>query len=150
MKQAMEHPNLMPRRNLKYPHLLPPDVPVWERFLAERATRYSTIDYDIRVGRGRPAEDHHTDNMKKMALDLSMRRIDAVAETDDYIDIIEVTNLADLKAIGQLIAYPILYIQSFNPSKPVRSLLVAARLNTDIRPVLISHNLKFYLTGEVT
>ena len=39
--------------NQKYPHLLPVDVPVWERFLSLFGDMYKSIDYDIRVGHGR-------------------------------------------------------------------------------------------------
>lgn len=139
----------MPKRNRLYPHLLPPDVPVWERYLASFGEDYETIDYDVRVGQGRPAGEEIPENLHGMALDLSRRRIDAVGVTADRIDLIEVTRIADLKAVGQLIAYPILYKQSFKPLLPVRMILVAEQTWTDIDLVLESMDVRVFLLNAL-
>jgi hypothetical protein len=85
-----------------------------------------------------------------MALDLSMRRIDAVGFTAAGIICIEITKLAGLRAIGQLTTYPILYRQTFDPKQPVTSLLVAESLDSDIEPILIEKNLDYVLLQEET
>jgi hypothetical protein len=139
----------MGRRNLRYPHLLPPDVPVWEAFLAKHGQEYDTIDYDVRVGQGRPYGQAFGPQIAKMALDISMRRIDAVATATDRIDLIEVTRLADLKAIGQLFSYPVLYAKTYHPTRPIRPVLVAARLHTDIQTVIDTHQIQYFLFPEV-
>ncbi len=93
-------------KNNPYPHLLPEDVPVWERFLEAHGAEFFSIKYDVRVGKGRPLSENNTSNMKKMALMLSQRRIDAVALSRAGIHLIEITRRGDLKAIGQLESYP--------------------------------------------
>ncbi len=126
----------MPIRNLKYPHLLPPDIPVWERYLAKYGHQFSEIDYDIQVGKGRDPGDDFQPNIRNMALNLSRRRIDAVVTLPGKILIIEITTLADMVAVGQMILYPILYQQTYNPIWPIEPLLICERLGSDIEPAL--------------
>lgn len=139
----------MAGHNRKYPHLLTPDVPVWEAFLAAFGDNYTEIDYDVRVGQGRPAGPGFDPAIQKDALDLSMRRIDAVAHAADTVDIIEITRIADLKAIGQLFTYPLLYAQTYHPATPIRAVLVAERLRTDILTVLESYQIAYYLFEDL-
>ena len=131
--------------NRKYPHLLPDDIAIWERFLSAYEKRFNSFDYDVRVGLGRPADTSLPENIQKAAIALSQKRIDVVGHTDDAIMCIEITGHAGLKAIGQLVAYPLLYAETFKPTKPVLPLLVCAQLHPDVKPVLDSLKVPFYL-----
>jgi hypothetical protein len=122
----------MGRRRSKYPHLLSPDVPVWERFLAAHRHAYPTIEYDVRVGQGRDPGDEFLENTRRLAMDLSKRRIDAVLITDNAITCVEVTTQAGLKALGQAIAYPILYALTYTPDRPIQTLIVCATIEDDL------------------
>lgn len=126
----------MANKNRLYPHLLPVDIPVWERFLAEHRADYTRIDYDVRVGKGRDPGSEYDDNIRKMGIDLSMRRIDAVGYTPNFIHIIEITRVASLRAIGQLTSYPLLYEATYQPDRPLIPLLVAEQIGTDLIPVI--------------
>lgn len=117
----------------RYPHILPPDVPVWERYLARGGDRHELIEYDVRVGLGRDPGPEFPENMRAMALDLSFRRIDAVAHDSHRITVIEITRYAGLTAIGQVMIYPILYRLTFMPSLPIVALLVAEEFESDIQ-----------------
>lgn len=134
-------------RNLLYPHLLPDDIVVWEQFLKEHGQLFSPIDYDVRVGEGRPMPDLPTDNLKRMAVDLSQRRIDAVGHHGNTRTIIEITHTAGLKAIGQIMAYPELYRAKYPGSYQLKSLLVAGQLETDIRYPLHAAKITYWLPG---
>ena len=117
----------------RYPHILPPDVPVWERYLARGGDHHKLIEYDVRVGLGRDPGPEFPENMRAMALDLSFRRIDAVAHDSHQITVIEITRYAGLTAIGQVMIYPILYRLTFMPSLPIVALLVAEEFESDIQ-----------------
>lgn len=119
-------------RNHKYPHLLPDDVVVWEQFLKAHPNLFHTLDYDVRIGVGRPRPDLPDANLRKMATDLSQRRIDVVGHQDEIRTIIEITHSAGLKALGQLHAYPILYAQTYPGQYRLRTLLVAGALQSDM------------------
>jgi len=131
----------MPVRNLRYPHLLPFDIPVWERFLETTTYKYIDFDYDVRVGEGRTPPDDVPDNIKQMAYDLSLRRIDAVGRTASEIHIIEITRSAGLKAVGQLVAYPLLYSLTYHPTQPLVKVLVCETIQTDILPAIIAQDI---------
>jgi hypothetical protein len=122
------------KRHKPYSHLLKKDVRVWERFLRSEAHRYSHFDYDVRVGDGRDPGPEHSDNIRHMAIQLSQRRIDAVAHASNHLAIIEITTVAGIKAFGQCKVYPILYAKAYPFHPPIKMILVAERLGTDVEP----------------
>lgn len=130
---------------IRYPHLLPVDAELWHAHFLTLGANYNQIDYDVRVGQGRDPGDAFDDTMRQMALSLSTRRVDAVGHSNTGIDIIEVTHSAGLTAIGQLIAYPILYAQTYPTTRPIRPVLVAGELQTDILPVLTRLRIQYFL-----
>jgi hypothetical protein len=124
---------------------MPQDIDTWERFLQAYGSRFERFDYDLRVGKGRPTSQDESPEIQKMALDLSQKRIDAVGFTADAIMCIEITSYAGLKAIGQLITYPILYAETFSPTLPVLPLLVCTELSPDVLPALKAYKIPFYV-----
>ncbi len=135
----------MPKPSSPYPHLLEVDIAVWLRYLNKHPDLYDAIEYDIRVGDGRDPGPDYPDNIRRMALDLSRRRIDAIGHTLDTITLIEITRRAGLTAIGQLIAYPILYAASYPTTRPVQMLLVCEELATGVQPVLEAQRIPWEL-----
>jgi hypothetical protein len=122
--------------NRLYPHLLPPDIKVWERFLSKYGPIYADFLYDVRVGQGRDPGQKYPENIRGMAIGLSQRRIDAIGIVPDGVHIIEVTQDAGLTAIGQLTMYPILYAIDY-PDKPILNIiLVCETIQSDIEPAL--------------
>jgi len=119
----------------RYPHLLPEDVPVWEDYLKRHPGLYSFIEYDVRLGLGRDPGPEFEGNIRQMAVDLSMRRADAVGFMDDEIVVIEITTVADMTALGQVQAYPILYKLTYSPVNKVSGLLVMREWGTDLKVV---------------
>lgn len=138
----------MANKNHLYPHLLLQDIEVWEAHLAAHHGYYHTIKYDVKVGQGRDPGPEYTEQMRQIGLGLSQRRIDAVGYTDDHIDIIEITNRAGLKALGQMTGYPILYSLTYKPTLPIRQVLVAAELGTDMADIYKQANITVYLYPE--
>lgn len=132
----------MALKNRLYPHLLPHDIEVWERWLGLYGSQYTHFDYDVRVGQGRDPGENYAPNMRQMGIDLSQRRIDAVGHQKDRITIIEITTAAGLKTIGQIFTYPVLYQRKFHPLKPLRSLIVCSSVQDDMRPALTAHNIQ--------
>lgn len=82
-----------------------------------------------------------------MAIDLSMRRIDALGYTPDTIYIFEITRTLGFTAIGQFFAYPVLFTLSCRPTLPIQTVLIAAEIQTDIIPVLTYLRIPTYLVN---
>jgi len=127
----------------KFAHLLPIDVEVWLRFLNQFGDHFELFEYDIRVGLGRDPGSDYEKNIRQMALDLSLRRIDCVAHTPTEITVIEITHSAGFKALGQITGYPILYALTFPPLLPIKPLLVCGELQSDIKPIIESLNIPY-------
>jgi len=132
-------------KNRRFPHLLPESILIWERWLSRHADEFDRFDYDVRVGDGRDPGPDFDDNIRQDGLDLSKRRIDAVGFTPNSITVIEITPLADLKCLGQILAYPILYKQTFQTTLPIKTLIVAGHIGTDMMPAIREHHIPYNL-----
>lgn len=126
-------------------HLLQPDADLLQQYFAEFPDRYNHIDFDVRVGGGRDPGEHMPDHIRHMAIQLSQRRIDAVAHRIDRIDIIEVTQTAGIKALGQLQAYPYLYFYTYFPTLEVKPVLVARKFSSDAEQLFMHHDIETHL-----
>ena len=135
----------MSGKNNLYPHLLQPDIDLWERFLLKYGTNYKAFDYDVRIGKGRMPDDSYPENIRKMAFGLSQRRIDVIGYKQNEIEIIEITLSAGLKCVGQMEAYPLLYKETYHPTLPVTTLILAEKIESDIENILRQRNYKFII-----
>lgn len=135
-------------RNHKYPHLLPDDIEVWEKFLVDYPDMFQVLDYDVRVGHGRPMPELKEPQLRKCAVDLSQRRIDAVGHQRNSRTIIEITHTAGLKALGQMTAYPTLYKHKYPGSYQLKFLLVAGQLESDIIQCLDEHSIPYWTPNQ--
>lgn len=129
----------------KYPHLLPDDAALWGQFDLDNPAFASLLEYDIHVGDGRDPGPEFDPAIRNSAILLSQRRIDVVAHHPDHIDIIEVSTAAGLTQVGQLMTYPILYKTAYNPTLPLRPLLICRRFQTDAQPSFDTHNIPYII-----
>jgi hypothetical protein len=116
----------------KYPHMLPEDYRVWERYIDQRAGDFMMLYYDVRVGGPTEFPEGTTASMKKMWFDLNAKRIDVLAERQDEVWIIEVTTRPGLRAVGQLATYMALWFDDPKIMKPVKSILIAESIERDL------------------
>jgi hypothetical protein len=128
-----------------FPHLLAADAALWEKFLPRIELEFTHFDYDIRVGDGRDPGDGYIESIRQMAVDLSQRRIDAIGYKDDSLTIFEITSSCGFTAIGQILGYPVLYNILYAPTVRVDTAIVAGRIQDDIKPVLDSLNIKYFI-----
>jgi len=127
--------------NALYPHILPADIPVWQRYLAAHPEMGSDIDYDVRVGVTQDPGPAFPDNIRQMAITLAYKRIDAVIQFEGRTLIIEITRRAGLKAVGQLITYPLLYAIKYPQATNITPLLVAEELLPDTETALNAYGI---------
>lgn len=133
---------------LPYAHLLKHDADLLHEYITANPGRYRHFECDVHVGTGRDPGPGYLPVMRDMAIRLSQRRIDCVGFRPDRIDIIEVTQRADLKALGQLFAYPTLYLQTFKPTLTVFPVLVTRSFGTDVDSVWIDSRIDTYIFPE--
>lgn len=129
----------------RYPHLLPKDALLWQRFIDSQHNNFLHFDYDVRVGPRVDPGDDYPKHLRDMWGDLTQRRIDAVGHKKDSITIIEISLEAGLTQIGQLEVYPILYAQSYPGTPPISVLLIAETLQTGIIECIQHKSLPYFL-----
>jgi hypothetical protein len=139
---ATQQPN---NKNRLYPHLLPDDIALWERFLEAFPNQFDSYIYDVRVGIGAIPPDHIEDKYKTLCTELTQRRIDAIGYKDEKPTIIEITTSVGFKAIGQILGYPILLKQTYQLDSEPPALLVAESIQSDIDTLLIHLNIPFII-----
>lgn len=123
----------MPRKH--YTHLLAPSAELIASYIKSMPGRYIDLDFDVKVGFGRDPGPEFDRPTRMTAIQLSQRRIDCVGFSADRIDIIEVTPKAGLTALGQMIAYPMLYDATFPQDLPIFAVLVTHEFAPDIQSI---------------
>ena len=116
----------------RIPHLIKADSDLLLQFLNSNDFNYAFLHYDVPVGEGRDPGSEFDLSIRRMATDLSRRRIDCVAQASNVIHVIEVTQSAGLTALGQLYAYPLLYWKTYHPDLQIVPVLLTRSLQTDM------------------
>ena len=120
-------------RRRKFPHLLPKEVVIWNKFLDKHESEYLSFDYDIHVGLGAELPENVEPMIRKIALGLTRKRIDVVGYKPNSITIFELKPDAGLSAIGQCLAYYYLYRREFRPKRRVLMRIVSSTISRDTR-----------------
>ena len=114
------------------PHMLEQDVPVWWRFLDSWGSRFVSLYYDCLLGGTTLTPEDELDPMKRMWRATTAKRADAIAETENEVWIIEVSDYPGMRSIGQLFTYQSLWLEDPRIVKIERLVLVASRIDDDI------------------
>ena len=133
----------------KFPHLMPNEVPIWEKFLAIWGNEFTDFRYDVRVGKGVDPGPKYDPKWRQLAIQLTQKRIDAVARKGNVIWIFEVKPEAGLGALGQLLSYRVLYRQTFDYHGPLKLAVVTTKLNEDERTVYRKYRIHMFEVGYV-
>ena len=117
---------------VKFPHFSIEEAEVLERFQETRRL-VGDWSYDVRLKSIKAEEVKIEDPvLRQMWEALTAKRIDAVCETREDINIIEVKRVMLPSGIGQLMLYSYMYNQQFKPTKPVKLWLIAKYHDPDI------------------
>lgn len=90
---------------LSYPGMLPRECLIYKNWLAVYGGRYDNFDYNSRIGPGYDPGPAWPEEMRRMAIANSQKRIDVVAWSGLIPTLIEVKDRAGASAIGQLMTY---------------------------------------------
>jgi len=117
------------------PHMLPPDIPVWWRFLEKWGHEIITLYYDCLLGGPFLTPEQELDPVWKSWKYTTSKRPDAIAETKNEVWIIEVSANPGLRAVGQCISYQSLWLEDPAITKIERPVLIVETLDTDLGAV---------------
>lgn len=114
------------------PQMLPEDVPVWYRFLDSYGDFFLALYYNCLLGGPWYTKKQLQDPMLRMWRATTSKRVDAVAETEDEIWLIEVATTPGLRSIGQLHTYRALWIENPIIPKVEKCVLVCEHVDQDL------------------
>jgi hypothetical protein len=126
------------------PHMLPPDIPVWYRFLEVYGERFLRLYYDCLLGGPWLTPEQEKDSMWRMWRANQSKRADAIAELQTEVWIIEVAKDPGLRAVGQLQVYRSLWIEDPKILKPERMILVFQDFDRDLVAAAAQHGIQCY------
>ncbi|MBA7624889.1 hypothetical protein ES703_32303 [subsurface metagenome] len=132
-------------KRIKYPHMVREEIELWKRFLAKRGKTFDRYDYDVHVGKGVGKLPWLTEPYSRMAISLSQKRIDVVAHKNNVVYIIELKNVADLQAIGQLEGYKTLYQDKYINSVIGGCIIVCSEADQDVERAASKRNIVIML-----
>lgn len=133
------------KKLLRYPHMFPRDIAIWERFLAQYGARYAGFFYDTKVGTGANIKDGTSPNYARMVKELSRYRIDAVGENDNRLEVFEVKPNASASAIGQVITYVKLLEGELPEPRELIGAIVTDRELPDMRRLTAEIGMNYYV-----
>lgn len=132
----------MPQR---YKHLLPREIAIWERFLAQWGSLFVSFDYDVHLGPGADLPEDTPDWVAKQSRAVSRDRVDVVGHTGLVIWIIEIKPRGGKGAVGQLLQYEREYLEELRPTKPVFKVLVCERVAPGVPETCQALGISIYL-----
>jgi len=137
----------VPKEKLrKYPHMLPNDIEIWERFLRNFPALFDRIDYDLHVGDARGFSEGDPDWKRRLAEALTKFRIDAVGWQGERPTIIEVKPYASLSALGQLLGYRYFFQRDFPDKGDPYLMAVTDKTRKDIVDLYYDYEVIIYQT----
>lgn len=119
----------------RFPHMLPRETAIWERYLAKYGIPEGDVIYDMHLGEGTIPLPHWPTWMKAVVAGLSRKRADVIVEARDSVTIYEVKRRAGMSAVGQLLGYEALYWAEKEPLVPVRLVCVCEGIEPDMEKV---------------
>jgi hypothetical protein len=122
--------------SVKYPHMMPEDEPVWDRWLTRYHVDGQLYAYDVKVGESITTPQDIPEPYAGMAYMLSKKRIDVIITFSDRVVVAEVKRLAGWTAIGQLLGYPLLFTNEYDVDLPVSGLLICEALTLDTQSIM--------------
>lgn len=126
-------------------HLNKWEVYIWTKWLDKHVDEYFGYTYDVHVGTPVKIPEDWPDWMKQDTDALSSKRIDVVMEDGSAIYVVEIKENATLGCLGTILSYRYLYIETFNPTKPVHLILVTDKMDPDLIPILDSLAIRYFI-----
>ena len=125
-----------------YPHMMPADVAIWERFIEKKPNAYDNVSYDVKVGSAPEFDTTVNAESGGKAEDLYKKKIDVVGYKGAEIDIIELKPRAGQSALGQVKGYGQLYIRDYSPPEQPNLVLITDVLLPDMDFLAEAENIR--------
>lgn len=127
----------------KYPAMQVDEILVWRMWLLTHQSLYDGFDYNVAIGISQDPGPAYTDAIRKMAIFIRSKRLDAVAYSGPQPVIFEVKRRAGPENVGQLVIYQHWWPLTFPGGVAPRMVLVATDADPHILPVLAKLGIEY-------
>lgn len=129
----------------RFPRLTTDEAILWRQFIILHGKEFDRFDYDLPVGKGVDPGESVSEYLRKDYIDLTRKRIDAVGYKNNTATLFEVKPRAATTALGQLLTYANLFVQTYPGVPIVGSAVVTSLINDDERQVYESMKIKIFV-----
>jgi hypothetical protein len=111
---------------IQLPGLTYVESDISKAWLNAHGAEYDKIDFNVRLGEGVDPGDEYAAEIRDMAVKLTQKRADIVAQVGGQVDLLEVKVRVAFGALGQLLGYRTLWNLAY-PGLPIRRLIAVGR-----------------------
>jgi len=129
----------------KYPHMLPIEVEIWDRFAREHAEEWDRFDYDVHVGSIPELPADTPEHTLRLAEAVMRKRIDAVGWRGNQPYLFEVKPRAGMSALGQLLTYRTLFRRDVQRDPEPFLRVVTDSLAPDMKEIFNENDVAVYV-----
>jgi hypothetical protein len=116
----------------RYPHLMPVDVAIWNKFMDKYAGNFLGFQYDVTVGEGAKPLPGMTEQDRFLLWSLTVKRIDCLGVRRDGVTLFEVKPRLGMAAVGQMTSYYVLWQRQYGGGVAVRVATVCEQSERDL------------------
>jgi len=137
------------KRLRRYPHLLPVDAALWDRFIRFYPDVYEKVAYDVHLGEGVIPPLDLDVKLKGMVRLLTQKRMDVLGVMDGVLTIIELKSYAGTTAVGQLMTYRSLFQKQYADMPIPELLIITDQMQPDMDVVCRQFSIQIVEVGAV-
>lgn len=133
----------------------PNEYELWFGFLEEHDWPFAWVSFELRipVWAGDAIKLYAGDlavQETKKKYKVTYRSIDVVGETEDSIFLFELKRRGGSEALGQLLTYKHLYQVRYEPTKPIKLVLVCHSVDMGMSNIFHAHEVKMVVVPDLT
>lgn len=131
-----------------YPHMMPEDQIVWDRWLVGHGAQVERVWYDVHVGLAVQVPNDLRPEMLRVSQAVTRKRIDAVALMGGVYHVIEVKPWGGYVALGQALVYWRLFRVEVPGAAPTLAVVVCAKADPDCLDDYQEHDVGLWIVGH--
>lgn len=120
----------------RFPHLMPVDVAIWNRYLDRYGAQFLGFQYDITLGHGATPLPEMSPADRFLLWSLTVKRADCLGIQLEGVTLYEVKPRLGMAAIGQVVSYYVLWLRQYGYVPAVKMAVVCEQDEPDLHYVI--------------
>lgn len=134
----------------KFDGLQTSESEVLRAWIVNHAAEFDRIAFNVRIGTGLAMPEDTEPAIQKMAIDLTQKRADCIAQRGDMVAIVEVKLRLTMTTLGQLLGYSTIWKAENPDTRTVKLYAVGRDARLDAPDVLMAYGVNVELFPTVS